>query len=206
VDGCCFLRASFLHFHVLFEKGGNIRTKLLSSLAPVFFGDLSQMLKEYLILQICRLTDAEEMRGDKNLTISFFVNNADFSQTPREGARLAEVSGSIHEFRKLILPARHKIVSHQDREAALDGKPLGAASKEAWDQFWKDLREFVQIIHRRHIDPHQGLDIDDIVGLTDAEDLVTALKQSTYFTTLMRDAGLLERCMDVAEGSEYFDA
>lgn len=205
-DACAFLRASYFHYRELFESGGDLRARLLYRTAPVFFGDLSQLLKEYLILQVCRLTDPEEMRGDKNLTVSFVEKNADFSKSSNEGARLKALSTSIHAFRQLILSARHKYISHHDRASVLDGKPLGAASQEAWDQFWRDLREFVQIVHGRYVRPQGGLDIDEIHGLTDADGLVRMLKQGTYFETLLGDNQVGERCIEIAQGSEFYDA
>ena len=59
---CVHLRSVWRHYQILFEEG-ELRRALLHRIAPVFFGDLNQILIEQLILQICKLTDPETTMG-----------------------------------------------------------------------------------------------------------------------------------------------
>lgn len=46
---CVHLRSVFRHYEILFEEG-EFRRTLLHRTAPVFFGDLNQLLIEQLVL------------------------------------------------------------------------------------------------------------------------------------------------------------
>jgi len=109
------------------------------------------MLIEHLILQICKITDPEGSFGRKNLTITFLVNNSDFSTAPAELERLRGLSDSMHAFRAKIAPARNRLIGHLDRHSVLDGKALGGADKDEWLQFWLDLQAFLHIMDKHYI-------------------------------------------------------
>jgi len=127
VDHCVTLRAFWAHYQTLFE-GSDLKRELLQSTAHKFFRDLNLMLIEHLILQICKLTDPECTMGKRNLTVQFLINNADFSASPRELAKLTKIAARIDAFRKRILPARNKLISHLDLDAALRRKPARVVS------------------------------------------------------------------------------
>ena len=124
-DVCVPMRSIWQHFHILFE-GTDSQQRLLQSIAPMLFGDINKLLIEHIILQICKITDPEESRGLKNLTIEFLVKNSDFSSAQGDLGKLKTLSTSIHEFRNKIVPARNKLIGHLDRVAVLKGEPLGA--------------------------------------------------------------------------------
>jgi len=203
---CVSLRSNFHHLQTLFEDGADLRRELLQSVAPTFFKDMNLMLIEHLILQICKITDPEESLGRKNLTLKFLINNSDFSNAPVESDRLKRLGDSMHAFRMKIVPARNRLIGHLDRHSVLDGKALGGADKNSWDQFWLDLQEFVHILHKHYIDPHGLIYLNDIGHLSDADDLVEAIKASTYFHTLLDNEKLTKICTDTAFVSKYFTA
>jgi hypothetical protein len=148
----------------------------LQRTAPFLFGDISLVLREYIPLQVCKLTDPEkDVHGNVSLTIEFFLNNSDFSGAPAKSFRLRELSGKIHAFRKHLKPARNKIVTHFDRKTAWAGKPLGGVDNDAWNDFWLDLQSFVGILCERYL----GETLDINVGDTDAERLVQSLKRKS---------------------------
>ncbi len=177
---CVHLRSVWRHYQILFEEGG-LRRKLLHRIAPVFFGDLNQVLIEQLVLQICKLTDCEKTIGRNNLTVDYLVNNADFSDTPDELVKIKTLRDSIHQFRSTILPARNRLISHMDRDAVMAGVSLGAASEADWLRFWEDLDEFLYIVHGRFVDPGGHFRLNDVGMISDADSAVKALKESTYF-------------------------
>jgi hypothetical protein len=202
---CVFLRSIFRHSQILFEEGGNLRRELLQSVAPTFFGDMNHLLIEHLILKICKITDQESF-GHKNLTVKFLINNADFSTAPSELDRLKQLADSMHAFRAKIVPARNKLIGHLDRHSVLEGKALGGAEKSEWNQFWLDLQEFLHILHKHYIDSNGHFYLNGVGYLSDADTLVKALKESTYFRALLEDTRFTQRCADAAFNSKYHEA
>jgi transcriptional regulator with XRE-family HTH domain len=204
---CVSLRSIFRHYQILFNEGAaDLRRELLKSIAPTFFGDLNEMLIEHLILQICKITDREESREHKNLTVTFLINNSDFSAAPVQLKRLKSLSDSMHAFRAKILPARNRLIGHLDRHSVLDGKALGGADEGEWVQFWLDLQSFVNIMHQHYIDPSGHFYLNGVGYLSDADSLIKALKESTYFGTLLHDKTVTQKCADVAFTSKYYEA
>jgi len=204
---CVSLRSIFRHYQILFNEGAaDLRRELLKSIAPTFFGDLNEMLIEHLILQICKVTDREESREHKNLTVTFLINNSDFSAAPVQLKRLKSLSDSMHAFRAKILPARNRFIGHLDRHSVLDGKALGGADEGEWVQFWLDLQSFVNIMHQHYIDPSGHFYLNGVGYLSDADSLIKALKESTYFGTLLHDKTVTQKCADVAFTSKYYEA
>jgi hypothetical protein len=178
----------------------------LQNTAHKFFCDLDRLLIEHLILQICKLTDPEITRGRRNLTIPFLVNNADFAATPRDMAKLKKIAARIDKFRKRIVPARNKLISHLDLDAAHRPKSLGGASVAAWRKFWLDLQDLVTILHKRYVDARVPLCLNGVAMISDADQLVQAIKESTYFRVLLDDRDLTRRVSDVAFSSKYHGA
>jgi hypothetical protein len=203
---CVFLRSIFRHSQVLFEEGGDLRRELLQSVSHTFFNDMNHLLIEHLILMICKITDREETFRHKNLTVEFLINNADFSTAPSELDTLKQLADSMHTFRAKIVPARNKLIGHLDRLSVLEGKALGGVDTSEWNQFWLDLQDFLYIFHKHYIDPRGGFYLNGVGYLSDADSLVKALKESTYFRALLEDARLTQRCADVAFNSKYHEA
>jgi hypothetical protein len=204
-DFCVSLRSIWRHYQILLE-GTDLQRELMQSIAPTFFGDLNQLLIEHLILQICKITDPEASRGRANLTVKFLVNNSDFSSAPGEFDKLKRLSAGMHAFRDKIVPARHKIIGHIDRDSVLLGKPLGAAPASDWDQFWLDLQDFLHIMDKRYIDPNSSFYLNGVAYLSDADNLVTALKESTFFRAFEAEKEVAAKCMDVAFSSKFSEA
>lgn len=202
VDRCVILRSFWTHYQILFE-GSDLKRELLQNTAHKFFSDLNHMLIEHMILQICKLTDPETTNGKRNLTISFLINNADFAAAPREMEKLKKIAARIDKFSERIRPARNKLISHLDLDAALGRKSLGGASIAAWRKFWLDLQDFVTMLHRRYVDTHTPFYLNDIAQISDADELVRAIKESTYFRLLLDDNVLTRRVVEVACGSKY---
>jgi HEPN superfamily AbiU2-like protein len=203
---CVSLRSIFRHFQILFEEGADLRRALLQDIAPTFFCDLNRVLIKHLALQICKITDREESFGRKNLTVQFCINNSDFSSAQGELEKLGRLGKSMHDFRSKIVAARNRLVSHLDRSSVLDGKALGGAEKSEWSQFWLDLQDFLYILHKHYIDQHGHFYLNGVGHLSDADTLVKALKESTYFQILLDDKTLAQKCADIAWTSRYSQA
>lgn len=199
---CVSMRSTYRHFQILFE-GSELQRELLQRTAPTFFNDIHLVMMQDLVLQICKVTDPENTSGRRNLTIKFLLNNSDFASAPGELDKLKRLSESMHIFRTKIVPARNKIIGHLDRQSVHDGNPLGATEKHEWDQFWLDLQDFLQIMHKQYVDPRGHFYLSGIAYLSDADDLLKALKESTYFRALLADNQLTQECADVAFNSKF---
>jgi AbiU2 len=133
----------------------------MGATAGMFFGDLNQMLKEYIILQACKITDpAHDVHNNDNHTIAFLLERYDFSSDPSISKRLTDLLASIRAFRDKLRSARNKLISHLDRDTILAGRPLGVATDEDWNQFWLG-----------------------VAGRSDAGDLLKALKRPVRYPT-----------------------
>lgn len=202
---CVHLRSIWRHHKILFEEG-ELRRTLLHQIAPVFFGDLNQLFIEQLVLQICRLTDPPVTMGRINLTIEYVMREADFSGAPEDLARATALRDSIKIFRSKILPARNRLVSHLDRDAVMAEQPLGDASEAEWSQFWDDLEQFLHLIHTRYVDPSGAFMLTEVGMISDADSLVKALKESTYFHSALDSHALTRQIADIGRNSRFSDA
>ncbi len=135
------------------------------------------MFVEYMILQVCKITDpAQDFRKNDNHTIAFLLKHYDFSSDPTTNQRLNQLGGQIQAFRQMLLPARNKLISHYDRQAILAGQSLGAGPQSEWDEFWLDLQSVVWIIYEKVIGtPFQ---INGVAMLSDVDGLLKALKHA----------------------------
>jgi hypothetical protein len=200
-DHCVFMRSIYLHGKILFEARTEEDRARMSRAAPTFFGDINKMLVEYIILQVCKITDpAQDFRKNDNHTIAFLLQHYDFSADPAMMQRLAQLDAQLQAFRQKLLPARNKLISHSDRDAILARKNLGGAPQSDWDQFWIDLQEVVCIIYEKVLGT--PLHINGVAMLSDAHGLLKALKHATCFDQLLEggDPALTQRCADMALG------
>jgi hypothetical protein len=198
---CVSLRALCEHFRTLFE-GSDLKRELLRTTAPIFFGDLNEMFIEQLMQRICRLTDNTQTMGRKNLTVKFLVEHTDFYAAPATHDKLRTLSDSIHRFRDRIVEARNRFISHLDLEAVRLDKPLGVASDAEWNQFWLDLQDFLDLLLRHH-GANGHFYLNAIGNMSDADSLLTALRNAKLFHAVMEDRKITMRAMHAADTSRF---
>ena len=199
---CVVLRSQWRNFEILF-RGSDLKRELLQTTALKFFRDLNMLYIEHLVLHVCRLTDDAQMAGRKNLTVKFLIEHSDFSTAPEMLDKLQRISADIHAFRRLILPARHRFISHLDLEAVRLDQPLGATSDAQWYQFWLDLQDFLELMFQHHVDPNSHFYLNAVTGLSDVDSLLMALRSAKIFDAVMDDKEIATRALHVATTSKF---
>lgn len=200
-DSCVALRSLWKHYRTLFE-GSDLKRTLLQTTAPVFFGDLNDIFIEQMVQRICRLTDNAQTMGRKNLTVKFLVEHTDFSASPAALDKLRALSDFIHLFRNQIVEARNRFISHLDLEAVRLDKPLGVAPDPDWLQFWLDLQDFLDLLLRYH-GANGHFYLNAVGNLSDADLLLTALRNAKLFHSVMKDQEIMLRAMRAADTSQF---
>jgi len=174
-DQCCWIKIVYNEYCILY-KSGKDRLDLLDKIARHFFHDLQGILIDYIFLNICKITDPAHCRQSDNLTIKYVLEQIEPKIQNQLGLR--ELSERIHQFRDYIVNARRKLIAHLDVDTILSKKKLGEFPKNANEQFWSELQEFVNRIHKHYLDGPFPL---DAVNMYNAKDLVWALKKALYF-------------------------
>lgn len=130
-DHCVFMRSVYLHARTLFETSTTDEKALMARAANTFFGDLSMVLTEHLILQVCKITDpARDFKKNENHTLALMLERFDFSSDPQISAQLGRLHDNIQAFSNKLRPARNKLISHSDKLSILASQPLGAATPQ----------------------------------------------------------------------------
>jgi hypothetical protein len=181
-DQCVWLKTTYNQYRILYESGKKDRMNLLKEAAGGFFRDLEVILVEYIFLNICKLTDPANKGNNKNLTIKYVLERIDSNIQKKLG--LDRLSEKIHKFRERIVPARNKIIAHQDIDTVISNTTLSKVTESKFEQFWIDLQEFVNSIYNHYFNEPFSL---DIVRTCDAEDLIWALKKAAYFNQHFTD-------------------
>lgn len=165
-------------FSALFDRDDGHKRNLLQSVAPMTFGDLNQILIEYMLLQSAKLTDPATIGKHTNLTSNFIMERLNWPPEVRD--RLAAINARLNSFRDHIIDYRTKRGAHLDLDAHTSNpRTLGAFPLGADDAFLCDLEEFIQIA-MTHLDPTQRVSLQ-IAMSEDVHSLVVALAKSVAF-------------------------
>ena len=138
-DQCIWIHDCIYTFNALSEADAGILAT-----APRFFSDLNSILIEYILLQICKITDPPETCGHANLTINHL--NAELLKADLMTAEIEEFSNGLMRYRKLITDARNKVISHLDRDTLLAGLILGAHAEEEEQAFLGNLHGYTDAV------------------------------------------------------------
>ena len=179
-DQAIILRQTFNTFNCLFASSPEVDDILIKS-AVLFFYDLNQILIEYIILLICRITDPPKTHHRANLTIPRMTrlvcesDDLDLNIEAETKSKIEELNGLIVGYRRLLDPARNRIVAHNDREAYVSQKTLGDHTEAEMMQFFDNLQEyFDEIGNAIGVGP---LDFQNSAGRGDVQDLIMILRR-----------------------------
>ena len=97
---------------------------LTKKTAPYFFFDLSNILADYWLLAVAKLTDpATSSRGAENFTIANLMETVDWPTECLE--EIEKLNDTIQSFRGYIEQARNKLLAHLDKKTFVSGISFG---------------------------------------------------------------------------------
>lgn len=140
---CAWITNCYNLYRFLYE-GGKKTDALLARTALAFFHDLNRIIVEYLLLQICKITDPAESRGRQNLTVANLNKNLDSLGLLTQD--LIDLEAQLNGYRDLIKLARDKLISHLDWQAVQDGRPLGEHEAVEVRRFFGSLFKYTDLV------------------------------------------------------------
>jgi AbiU2 len=167
-------------FRVLYESEQDTRD-LLSRSAQMFFGDLNIVLQEYVIQQICKLTDSATSRDSatrqqvSNLTVCHLDEMLRAERL--FNSDIEKASNALMLYRNLVVPARHKLISHLDKAAVLADASLGGHSANELADFERNLQRYCDLVGEAS--GEGPLDFQTTSGPGDVLDLLKLLRAET---------------------------
>lgn len=140
------LRMVHWTYHELFA--GERSRRLLEHTAHRFFLDLQGVLGEHILLAIAKLTDnASDATGKReNFTIRNLLEGAAWQNDTRDA--VGEDLRLLAEFRRRILPARHRLLAHLDKTALLSNDSLGAFPEGDDERALNSLEHVADVFHK----------------------------------------------------------
>lgn len=138
-DQAIWLRQTFNTFNYLFDSDPETK-RILKESARLFFDDLYFMMREYVVLLVCRLTGPAKSFGKANLSTQRFTELMRKSGclTPD----IEHLDARLTAYGKILKPARDKIIAHSDLEVHVDDTVLGEHGKEDMEEFFENLQAY----------------------------------------------------------------
>jgi hypothetical protein len=196
-DHCVYIRSVYTLLGRIWRDSDDGERAMMEAIAPMFFEDVGKVVCEYMVIAACRVTDPVDAgRGRQNFTLELFTNS--FPSESETFKKLEELRRRMDTLRQVILPGRHKLGAHADRDVIRKGGRLPGGSWEQWDDFWSALADFVSILNEQAFG--QPFEIEAAGVLGDAETLLKFLKQGQHFETLLKgsDPKMTDACLKLA--------
>jgi hypothetical protein len=134
----------WLNYLELFDNNPR-NAELLNSVARPEWERLSNISHEHSLLQVIKLHDPAVMNGNITLGIEYVLKYGRWADSVRP--RLEALAKELGDFAEKLRGARNKILSHNDLATMVAGAPLGEFAQGADEKYFKDLQEFVNIVH-----------------------------------------------------------
>jgi hypothetical protein len=139
-----------------------------------FLNMLSEVLHEYMLLQLAKLHDPAVGAGRINLSIAYIVEYGGWDVVTAD--RLRALKSQLDSLNAQIRPARNRILAHNDLATLLSDEPLGGFPPNADIEYFITLHAFVSLVYEKVT----GAPCADFSSFsrTDAEGLILALLAS----------------------------
>lgn len=141
---CGWAFETWLNHRALFDCNQR-SAELQKSLASDTLFRLSVISQEYSLLQIAKLHDKAIIGGNITLSIEYVVNYGGWSPTTK--THLESLQRKLELFAAGIRGARNKSLSHNDLSSIVSGATLGSFAEGEDVEYFKNLQEFVDLVH-----------------------------------------------------------
>ena len=132
-----------------FYESGSKTDDVMRRSAPWFFHDFNLIIIDYLILEICKVTDRSVTMGRENLTVENLWDQLNAVGMIQNGA--SEIRSSyecVKNYKDFIKDARNRLVAHFDKETVLKGEGLGGHDADEVYVFFDNLEIFSDCVGR----------------------------------------------------------
>jgi hypothetical protein len=110
------------------------------------FARLSIVSQEHLLHEICKLHDPAVQQNQVNLGIDYIVRFGGWDDATK--LQLSELQAKLRELADKLRQVRNKVLSHNDLETILEGETLGRFPDGEDIEYFKNLQNFANIVHR----------------------------------------------------------
>lgn len=115
-------------------------------LNDILFGTINNIAIEHGLLQISKLHDSSQQRGNKNLSIQYVIEHGNWENGVKE--ELTQLYLEMQKFYAYIKPARNRALCHNDVQS-IELKEVVGSFKEGEDEiYFQKLEAFIGIITR----------------------------------------------------------
>lgn len=173
-------------YRELFADDGT--RSLMERTAYAFFRDLNDILVDYFLLEVAKLTDpatsrvGNEMR--ENFTVANLIETVKWpSDCLQEIKKLNEV---VLSFRKYIEPARNRLLAHYDKTTVVSDNTLGVFPEGEDRKLLEVLEQMCNVLHKAAFDKILGDMVPYHSG--DVQDFKEALRNAIAFDKLFSDS------------------
>lgn len=178
---------------------------LMEKTAHHFFFDIGNMVIDYLLLEIVKLSDPAQSFGGRRENFSI-ANLLETVAWPEDFlAVINPMLAKVNKFREYIQDARNRLLAHYDKETVLAKLPVGGFPPGADEEVVATLEAMANAFHKASHGEILGHFVTFHEG--DVTDLKKALRMAIAFddmftsaadTEVYRLAGILQRVDDEA--------
>ena len=143
-EQCNWVYETWKTHKTLFDNNDNKENNI--GRCGYFTNRLSIVTQEYSLQQIAKLHDRAIQNGSTNLTVNYVISFGDWSEQKEELERMVT---RLNILKERIIPARNKILSHNDLDTILADRPLGGFPEGEDEDYFRTLQDFVNVVHDR---------------------------------------------------------
>ena len=141
---CNWVYESWITHKALFENNRNKENNI--GRCAQFTSRLSIVTQEYSLQQIAKLHDRAVQGASTNLTIDYVMTFGEWGERKDE---VEEIAARLDGLKERIIPARNKILSHNDLITILENQPLGGFPEGDDEDYFEALQDLVNVVHDR---------------------------------------------------------
>ncbi len=160
-----------------------LRVQLLNDIAPTFFNQLQYLWCDYVVLEICKLTDPTTSNRNENLVISQLRKHLDEQRCPDLASALDQQWVCVDRVCGPLRLRRNKTVAHSDFATLLGSNiPIPGISRQQIEDALHAVRKYVNTFRQHYLGGEmyfQGFELID-----DGTTLIYSLKCAAAFREL----------------------